>query len=177
MEAGGHVLGTHQVWVRSLHESAYAHEEGNIPQRVRQVGHQYSDQIRDYEDLITASAVYVKERIRTNSWISRASPKEVKIRMNNQGKLTTAELSFFIPFDAQDPRGSRLLASRLHYWKEGNEMRLETQSLSARFYQNGMKMVVQELQIDGYNNIILEARMDSDQVWVAKDRAPKIYKT
>ena len=38
-------------------------------------------------------------------------------------------------------------------------------------------MVVQKLEIDGYNNIILEARMDSDQVWVAKDRAPKIYKT
>lgn len=37
-------------------------------------------------------------------------------------------------------------------------------------------MVVQKLKVDDYNNIILEARMDSDQVRVAKDQAPKFMK-
>ena len=120
--------------------------------------------------------MYAKERIRTNFWTRRASPRQVKIKVTNQSKLIIAELTFFVPFDVQNPQCSRLLASRLQYWKEGNEMRPETQSWSARFYRSGMKMVVQKLKVDDYNNIILEARMDSDQVRVAKDQAPKFMK-
>lgn len=77
LEEGGHLSGIHRVWVRYIRESSQTNRQGNIIQRVKMSGKQHPEQIREYEGLITASAVYAKERIRTNFWISRACPTGV----------------------------------------------------------------------------------------------------
>ena len=47
---------------------------------------------------------------------------------------------------------------------------------SAWLYRSGMKMVITKVELDQYNNIVLEGKMDCDQVRVAMDRAPKVMK-
>lgn len=90
------------------------------------------------------------------------------------GRLTTVDLRFIISYNHQDSQSKRLLAARLHFWKEGSEVRFETHSYSARFYRSGMNMLFQRLEVDEWNNIILEARMDNDQVRIARERASKL---
>ena len=57
------------------------------------------------------------------------------------GRLTTADLRFVISYNYQDPQSKRLLAARLHFWRGGSEMRLETHSYSVRFYKKWDKNV------------------------------------
>lgn len=53
-------------------------------------------------------------------------------------------------------------------------MKLETQSSSARFCQSDMKMLIEKVEVSAWNNIILKAQMDDDQVRVAKSRTPRL---
>ena len=148
------------MWVRNAFHAYQAYQRGNLPERLRSTGHPYADQVCEYEELITASAVFTKEQTKTNFWISKACPSNVQVRINRMGRLTIADLKFIILYNSRNSQSKRLLVTRLRFWEEGSEMRLETHSCNARFYRSGMKMVTQKLEVDKENNIILEARMD-----------------
>lgn len=81
-ETKGHILGSHQGWVRNIYDAPQAYRQGSLPKRIRGTGLPHESQICEYEELIIASAVYTKERIRSNFLISRAYPNSVQVRIN-----------------------------------------------------------------------------------------------
>lgn len=106
--------------------------------------------IYQYEEIFDTPAIYAMERIIVYFWLNRAYSTKVKIDITCTGTQTSAELKFFIPFDERSQYEDQIIAAKARFWEPEVEMRIETQSSSARLYRSGIKMTVSEIKIDEF---------------------------
>ena len=104
--------------------------------------------------------MYAMESTKTDFWLSRATPKKVKINILWRGTIGSAKLQFFISYDRRNDTMERILAARERFWVIGNEIRIETTGTSAHLYRSGMKMTIFHVDRDDYDNMTVEGVMD-----------------